>query len=377
MLLALPQIYGVGYPVMDKAVASNYVLWFLVLLMLAKMVAASLTIGIGGSGGVFAPSLFTGAMAGTAFGVIARHLFGSGAGSPAIYGVIAMGAVFAAAAQAPLTSIASVIEMTGNYTLTLPVMLAVGLAAGVSKRLTHGTIYTTKLLRRGTDIARPKPASMLQALTVGDVMQPLGDSDSPPRLDRHRAATPSDAAVPSWAPGLVNVEYDEQPQALYGDETLEQALRQLVLFGPDGLPVVSPDRQRIIGWVTQHDVIRAMAQRITDTSDETAQGTLSAEWGDPQAPRQLHTPSFPLEGYRLFGVPITADSTLVGHRVDRVELPPGGIAAAVTTGRRTVVPRDDAVLHDGDRLHVLVPSPAPTDAPAETDQEYSEAGELT
>ena len=79
VLLALPQMYGVGYPVMDKAVAGNYVLWFLVLLMLAKMVAASLTIGIGGSGGVFAPSLFTGAMAGTAFGVIAQHLFGASA----------------------------------------------------------------------------------------------------------------------------------------------------------------------------------------------------------------------------------------------------------------------------------------------------------
>ena len=198
LLLALPQMYGVGYPVMDKAVAGNYVLWFLVLLMLAKMVAASLTIGIGGSGGVFAPSLFTGAMAGTAFGVIARHLFGSGVGSPAIYGVIAMGAVFAAAAQAPLTSIASVIEMTGNYTLTLPVMLAVGLAAGVSKRLTYGTIYTTKLLRRGTDIERPKPASMLQVLTVADVMQPLGDRDGPASLDGHRAAP---ATVPS-PPGL-------------------------------------------------------------------------------------------------------------------------------------------------------------------------------
>ena len=109
--------------------------------------------------------------------------------------------MFAAAAQAPLTSIASVIEMTGNYTLTLPVMLAVGLAAGVSKRLTYGTIYTTKLLRRGTDIERPKPASMLQVLTVGDVMQPLGDRDSPARLDRHRAAPP--ATLPS-PPGLLD-----------------------------------------------------------------------------------------------------------------------------------------------------------------------------
>ena len=128
LLLALPQLYGVGYPVMDKAVAGQYVLWFLLFLLAGKVVAASLTIGIGGSGGVFAPSLFTGAMAGTAFGVIAVHLFGTWVGSPAIYGVIAMGAVFAAAAQAPLTAIASVVEMTGNYTLTLPVMLAVGLA---------------------------------------------------------------------------------------------------------------------------------------------------------------------------------------------------------------------------------------------------------
>jgi len=163
LLLALPQLYGVGYPVMNNAVAGRYVLWFLLLLVLAKMVAASLTIGIGGSGGVFAPSLFVGAMAGTAFGLTIHHLFGSTVGSPAIYGIIAMGGVFAAAAQAPLTAIASVIEMTGNYTLTLPVMLAVALAVGVSKAITYGTIYTTKLLRRGTDIDRPKPTSPPQA----------------------------------------------------------------------------------------------------------------------------------------------------------------------------------------------------------------------
>ncbi len=91
-------------------------------------------------------------MAGTAFGIIAGHLFGPAAGAPAIYGVIAMGAVFAAAAQAPLTSIASVVEMTGNYGLMLPVMLAVGIATGLARRLSYGTIYTRKLLRRGIDI---------------------------------------------------------------------------------------------------------------------------------------------------------------------------------------------------------------------------------
>ena len=94
LLLAVPQLYGVGYPVMYKAVAGSYALWFLVLLVFTKMVATSLTIGIGGSGGVFAPSLFIGATSGMAFGEVVNHLFGPGAGQPALYAVVAMGAVF-------------------------------------------------------------------------------------------------------------------------------------------------------------------------------------------------------------------------------------------------------------------------------------------
>ena len=133
VLLALPQMYGVGYPVMGKALAGQYALWFIAVLMLGKILASSLTLSIGGSGGVFAPSLFIGAMAGMAFGTVAHHVFGPTIGPPALYAVVAMGGVFAAAAQAPLTAIASVAEMTGNFTLTLPIILACGIAAAVSK----------------------------------------------------------------------------------------------------------------------------------------------------------------------------------------------------------------------------------------------------
>ena len=107
-------MYGVGYPVMNQMVAGQVVLWLLVVLMVGKVVATSLTLSIGGSGGVFAPSLFTGAAAGMAFGVIVEHLFGPGVGAPAVFAVVGMGAVFSAAAQAPLTATASVVEMTGN-----------------------------------------------------------------------------------------------------------------------------------------------------------------------------------------------------------------------------------------------------------------------
>src|SRR5579875_3008305 len=164
ILLAVPQMYGVGYPVMYKAVGGDYALWFLVILALAKIAACSMTLGIGGSGGIFAPSLFIGVMSGYAFGDIAHHIFGAAAGQPALYAVVAMGAVFASAAGAPLTAMASVVEMTGDYVLTLPVMLAVGIAAALSRALSYGTIYTTKLLRRGDDVDRAVPWRALQDL---------------------------------------------------------------------------------------------------------------------------------------------------------------------------------------------------------------------
>lgn len=154
LLLVLPQMYGVGYPVMDRAIDGRYVLWLLVILLFAKMLATSLTLSIGGSGGIFAPSLFIGSMTGMVMGIVGAHLFGHAVGSPADFAVVAMGGVFGAATQAPLTAIASALEMTGNFTFAVPVMLAVGIACAISKHLSYGSIYTEKLLRRGIDIER-------------------------------------------------------------------------------------------------------------------------------------------------------------------------------------------------------------------------------
>jgi CIC family chloride channel protein len=82
-----------------------------------------------------------------------------------------MGAVFASAARAPLTSVASVVEMTGDYTLTLPIMLAVAVAAATSRALSYGTIYTTKLLRRGYDIDHATPRRACGDFKAGDAMR--------------------------------------------------------------------------------------------------------------------------------------------------------------------------------------------------------------
>jgi len=160
--------------------ANHEVLWFILILMVGKIVASSLTLSIGGSGGVFAPSLFTGAAAGTAFGIIVGHLFGSEVGRPGMYGVVAMGGVFAGATSAPLTSIASVAEMTQNFTLTLPIMLVCAIAAAVGRGLSYGNIYTTKLLRRGIDIDRASASAALRAPTVGEAVHPSAEDGGEP-----------------------------------------------------------------------------------------------------------------------------------------------------------------------------------------------------
>ena len=281
LLLLIPQMYGVGYPVMAKAVAGHYVLWFLIVLLFAKVFATSLTLSIGGSGGIFAPSLFIGAMEGMVFGSVVQHLFGHVVSTPAVFAVVAMGGVFGAAAQAPLTAIASALEMTGNFTLTVPVMVVVGIATAVSKHLSYGSIYTTKLLRRGIDIERPLPTNVLHTLTVADVMQPVGMSATALELGASRDGPRvghDGLAVLLGQPTDLG-----RPQILFSDETLDQALRQLVLYGRFGLPVLSPDEKYLRGWITRRNVLHAVSERMGSVTREAELGTLAAEFSEPDA----------------------------------------------------------------------------------------------
>jgi chloride channel protein, CIC family len=355
LLLALPQMYGVGYPVMDKAISGHTVLWLLVVLMAGKVLATSLTLSIGGSGGVFAPSLFTGAMGGMAFGVVVHHLFGPVVSSPAIFGVVAMGGVFGAATQAPLTAIASVVEMTGNFTLILPVMLAIGIATALSKRLSYGSIYTTKLLRRGIDIERPKPTNVLQMLTVSDVMLPLaqghGDLVAPGALPETEAAS-----VETLANVAGPVTETREPQVIFSDETLDQALRQLALYGRNGLPVVSRDGQHLTGWLTRQSVLRVLAERVEASAGEAEQGTLAAEFSEKDAASHLHVPRLPLEGYEIVEVTMGPESPALGRRLGDVPWPSGSIVVAMSVDGEFVTPRSDLALRAGERVILLAPT---------------------
>ena len=367
LLLAVPQLYGVGYPVMYKTTAGDYALWFVLLLAFGKIVATSLSIGIGGSGGVFAPSLFIGVTSGMAFGDIAHHLFGPGAGQPVLYAVVAMGAVFTSAARAPLTSLASVVEMTGDFSLTLPVMLAVAIASTVSRALSYGTIYTTKLLRRGTDIDRATPWRALADLKVTDAMHPFrvplpagGDGSS------------ADDGFPELAVVAGPVTRQLDPQAVFAGESLGQAMRQLEVYGRDGLPVLSGDGQQIQGWVTNTSVLQALARQLSTARTETAKAQMAADWGHEDLESALREPPAPLHGYRVAEISIAADSPASGQRLEEVAWPPGCTPVSVLRSGRLRPARPAIVLRPGDRVSLLIPAPG---RPARTgDGALSSAG---
>jgi CIC family chloride channel protein len=335
---------------MYHATAGGYALWFVLLLAFGKMLATGLSIGIGGSGGVFAPSLFIGVTSGMAFGDAVHYLFGPAAGNPALYAVVAMGAVFTSAARAPLTSLASVVEMTGDFALTLPVMLAVAIASTLSSAVSYGTIYTTKLLRRGTDIDRITPWRALADLKVTDAMHPF---PGPPLADGDGSGGAPSGNVPDLTAAVGPVTRRLHPQAVFGGESLGQTLRQLEVYGRDGLPVLSGDGQRVEGWVTNASVLQALARQIGTAQAETAQAQLAADWGHEDLESSLREPSAPLSGYEIAQIALDDTSPAAGHRIADVAWPAGSVPVTILRAGRLRTAEPDVILRAGDRLSVL------------------------
>ena len=170
MGFVFPQVLGVGYGAIDLALMVKLSWWFMGLLALFKILATAITIGSGGSGGIFAPSLFMGAMAGGAFGSVVNYLFPSVAASAGAYAVVGMGAVVAATTHGPLQAILIIFEMTGDYKIILPLMITCIISTLIARKLCGESIYTFKLIRRGINIRGGQEVNILSSINVKDVM---------------------------------------------------------------------------------------------------------------------------------------------------------------------------------------------------------------
>ena len=297
-LVAFPYMFGSGYPLEEDAIAGNFSVAFLLALMLGRALYTAFTIGMGGSGGVFAPTLFIGAMAGAAFGDVVSPLSASPVG---VFAVVGMGAAFAGAARAPMTAVLIIVEMTAQFSLILPMMLAVVIATGASRFLTRSTIYTEKLRRRGDVLDDPVEGTLLGTKPVVAWMAPVpellhasaGIDEAVAALRRTRESVLPVVRGGGAFVGLVTSlglaerhQSDGRSPVALGDLELvdvsvdslaspSRVLEALRASGLQALPVLNGDR-RVIGWVSERDLVDRMyrdQRRAIEAREQSSWGS--------------------------------------------------------------------------------------------------------
>lgn len=164
-------VEGVGYStIQDILTGTAFPIYFLVLLFAGKLLATSLTLGSGGSGGVFSPSLFLGATIGAAYGALLHRFFPSLGVSVPAFAVVAMAGVVGGSTGAAMASIVMIFEMTLDYTVILPLTLTVAVSYAVRRRLVSDSIYTRKLDLRGAPVPEMLRADLLMSMHAAGVM---------------------------------------------------------------------------------------------------------------------------------------------------------------------------------------------------------------
>jgi len=245
--LRFPEIMGVGYEAIELALREDLIWQTLILLAVIKIAAVSLTIGSGGSGGIFAPSLMIGAMIGGALGTIVHSLWPASTATSGAYALVGAGAVVAATTHAPLTAFMIIFELTNDYKIILPLMISCVIATMLASRLNPASIYTTKLLRRGLDLFKGRSLNVLRHLHVRDVMQEPGVVAAPgTRLVElvtlfmaKRGNSIFIVDKDQMLQGIIT--FDDLRPYISGDTFLDQLVIAFDIMHTDTFPTVGPD----------------------------------------------------------------------------------------------------------------------------------------
>ena len=363
LALFVPQVLGVGYESIEKALHDELALSMLLVLVGAKVVATCLTLGSGGSGGVFAPSLFIGASLGGSFGTLA-HSWLPGITAPGgAYALVGMAAVFSAAARAPITAVTILFEMTGDYRIILPLMLATVIATLAANRLQSESIYTLKLARRGIRLERGRDVDVMRSVKVVDVMtrNPVSvDASLPLKKLANEFQTRRVRALPVLEEGrlygivtmqdlsrsISNSGHDNltvgdaattNPVTVSPDDSMWRALRRMGPRDLSILPVVAPeDPQSLVAMIRPRDIVRAYNLAMMQRSEIT---------------QQVDRARLERTGHLVFAdYQVETGSEGDGSRLAQLAIPGATTIVSVQRGDQVLIPKGETLLLAGDRI---------------------------
>jgi CIC family chloride channel protein len=369
----VPQIYNVGYEIIESALSNQLLFGAAFILLIAKMLATNLTLGSGGSGGVFAPSLFMGAMLGAAFELGVNSIFPGVAAPQGAYALVGMAAVFAAAAHAPITAVIILFELTGDYHIILPLMLTVVVATLVSQWMLHGeSIYTLKLTRRGIRLQRGRDRDVLQGVTVEEAMSRHIDPifadttledlagifasthhhglmilDADGKLDGVVTISDLDQAREENLPGSTPISEIATTwphiKVAYPDETMGDALRRMSPQSLGRLPVVSrEDPYKVIGIIRRADISRAYNLALSRR--------VEIQQRKENIQRQY------AESTEFVDIPLVEGDKVIGKTVAEVakNLPDDCVLVSIERNKNLIIPHGDTVFRVGDKITAFI-----------------------
>ncbi len=298
----VPRVLGIGYDTISDLLnpTPQLALRMVAVVLVAKAFVVTLTLGSGHSGGVLAPTFTVGAAAGALFAGLANKIDPSAHLSSSAFALVAMAAVFGAAARAPFTFIIFAFELTRDYDSVLPLMLVVTIAHFVALIFMKNSILTEKLARRGLRVYQeyevdvfqqvnveramdPSPTVLPANITVGELTRRLSSRDG--TLMHHQAFLLTDASGelagivtrgdlvraferdPSGKITLVEAG-NAHPVVTYPDETLSDALTRMLGNNCGRLPVVARDNpKKIVGYLGRAAVLEARLRRLQEDQE--------------------------------------------------------------------------------------------------------------
>jgi len=231
----VPQVLGVGYGFVGEALNGRMAFQLMLLLVVLKLIAVTASYASGNAGGIFGPALFIGAMLGGTVGTVAHHLFPTYTATPGAYAIVGMGAVFAGIVRAPMTSVLMIFEMTQDYAVIVPLMIANLVSLFIASRLQHEPIYEALAVQDGIHLPTAKTRQRYGRRQVRVVMQPAGESLPAEITIREALERVRSSEVRTWlvtdrrgVVGVINLSWLERELAEHADKKLGELVDKLV-----------------------------------------------------------------------------------------------------------------------------------------------------